>query len=160
MQMQDHRNELPIAQLTALQANLSKDPKKGKNLEIKDFCFFMPREDEDLPNGRFGAAAIKLIERGMFPSWALFCYSQLASGATEGYTPAQLAWMSDDAILLHPVPGKSPMAVQGMLIARESAGGKTLEFTSEKGETIMLTVPPIKTKIVAEENATLYKAVS
>ena len=140
--------------------NSKKDPKKGKTFEAKDFCFFRPREEEDLPNGRFGAAAIKLIEKGLFPSWALFCYSELSQGATEGYEPSQLAWISDDAILLHPVSSKSDRGIQGMLIAREAAGGKTLEFTSEKGETIMLTVPPIKTKIVAEENATLYKAVS
>lgn len=149
-----HLEELPVAQVSSILANQSRDTKKRpKPFSATDFCFFSPLENEDLPKGRFGAAALKMIKDGRYPSWALFCYDQLISSATKGYEPEMPALLASDAILLHPV--KTNKGYSGMLIAQESASKSFREFSTYDGETVELFVPNIHNKVIAEEDVTL-----
>jgi len=149
-----HLQELPIAQVSSILANQARDPKKRqKPFSATDFCFFAPLVNEDLPKGRFGAAALRLIKDNRYPSWALFCYNQLISSATKGYEPEMPALLASDAILLHPIKAKD--GYTGMLIAQESASEQFREFSDYNGETVRLFVPKVHTKVIAEEDATL-----
>lgn len=150
-----HALELPTANLSSIIVNQNRNPKKQvKPFTYKDFLFFAPLQDKELPEGHFGAAAMELHRRGDYPSWALFCFSELNQRAAQGYKPQFCALISDDAILLHPV--QSNGGYKGMLIAREAASRKVIEFTRDDGEVIKLTMPEIKTKIIAEEEAILF----
>ena len=140
--------------LSSLQANSARDTKKKtKPYSYLDFSFYKPSDDGENPEGHYGAAFMELVKSGKAPSWTLFCYKELASGATPNYVPGEPALIAEDAILLHPVLKGNEW--HGMLIARESAGDKYRQFTSTRGETYRLKVPDVETKIVAREGEIL-----
>ena len=68
---------------------------------MEDFYLYQPREDRDLPADRVGAAAMSLLKEGKYPSWALFCYKELAA-ASDAPVPALRAYQGEDFILLAP----------------------------------------------------------
>ncbi|ADF42372.1 hypothetical protein S-CBS2_gp016 [Synechococcus phage S-CBS2] len=145
--------ERPIAVQTALHANLNRDPKKRKKpFSPEDYYLYQPREDQDLPAGRCGSAALALIQAGKFPSWGLFCYKELASAAT-GDPPPFLAFISECAILLAPV--KTVDGYKGMLIAQESASDRWISFIGDGGTEVELYVPTVPTKTIAQDNVML-----
>ena len=150
-----HAHERPTALQTSLIANVNRDAKKQrKPYSPEDFYLYQSREEQDLPAGRCGAAALALIERHLFPSWALFCYKELASGA--GSTPPSLlAFISDGAILLAPV--KTENGYKGMLIAQEAAGNSWRQFKSPCGRVETLYIPKVPTKIMAQDNIILKR---
>jgi len=146
--------ERPIAQQTAIIANQNRDPKKQKKgFTFEDFSFYMPREERNLPNGAYGSAALAAIKGGRYPSWALFCYRDLISGADQSYVPAESILVASDAVLLHPI--KHGAGWKGMLIAQESASEQKRVFEDSQGNCWTLTVPFVETKIVAIEDVTL-----
>ena len=152
-----HENETPIASLAALQANAKRDVKKRKEpYTLEQFCLYKPKEEKNLPRYVYGSAAIKAIDEGLYPSWALFCFKALAESAQASYVPGNAIAVAEDAIILHPVVEQD--GVRGLLIAQESAGGQKRVFTDSKGVTYMLNVPPIGTKIEAAENVKLFNA--
>lgn len=153
-QLELHAAERPVALNTQLLANLNRDPKKQKKpIPIEEFFLYQPREERDLPSGSAGAAAISLISSGMYPAWALFCYKELASGASES-APPLLAFMAEDAILL--APQRTPAGgYKGLLIALESAGDRWIRMESPCGKKVELFVPAVPTKVVAEDDVTL-----
>ena len=154
-QEQLHELELPTAQLLAMTANMNKDPKKGKAYSPMDFAIYTPRDRQDLPEGAYGAAALKLVKEKRYPAWALFCFKQLVSSATKDYEPTSAALISDYAILLHPRPVKGGFT--GLLIAQERAGNCSSVFVDDQGDEFLLEVPPIPTKVIAEEGVTLMR---
>jgi hypothetical protein len=97
---------------------------------------------------------MSLVNKGKFPSWAMFCLPELKESAASNYIPAELALICEDAILLHPV--KAGNGFIGLLIARESASKQTRKFIKDDGSEVILTVPDVGTKIIAEENVTLF----
>lgn len=148
-----HYLERPTALQTQLLANLNRDRKKqSRPYKVEDFYMYQPRDERNLPLARNGAAAMMLVRMRVFPSWALFCYRELAS-ASDGDAPELLAYISEDAILLAPVHKTG--TVTGMLIAREEASGKTVQMKSPCGRIITTSIPVIPTKIIAEENVIL-----
>lgn len=150
-----YEQELPVAQQSSIIANQNRDSKKkSEPYKADDFSFFKPRSSTDLPSARYGSAAMLMIKEGSFPAWALFCFKQLSGIADPDYVPGVTALVAKDAILLHPV--KADKGYKGMLIARESAGGRHVEFAHPNGETVWLTVPPVRTKVIAEEGVTLF----
>ncbi len=150
-----YEQELPIAQQSAIIANQNRDSKRKKEpFRADDFSFFKPKSLTDLPSAKYGSAAMLMVKEGTFPAWALFCFKELSSIADTGYTPGVAALVSENAILLHPV--RNGDGYRGMLIARESAGNQQLEFSHPNGSTVWLTVPPVRTKVVAEEGVILY----
>lgn len=96
---------------------------------------------------------MELIKRRQFPSWALFCYKELAISSTNEQPPSLLALMSRNAILL--APFKVAGGYKGMLIATEEASNQWVEFTMPDGAIKELFVPEVSTKLVAEDNFTL-----
>lgn len=150
-----YQQELPVAQQTALLANQQRDSKKkSEPYKTSDFSFFKPVNSGDMPSSHYGSAAMAMIKAKTFPAWALFCFRQLADIADPSYIPGIAGFVSEDAILLHPM--KTDLGYTGLLIARESAGDQRRVFTDDKGNTITLTVPHVSTKTIAEEGVTLY----
>jgi len=150
-----YQYELPIAQQTALLANQQRDPKKkAEAYKLSDFSFFKPSDTGEMPSSRYGSAAMAMIKKKRFPSWALFCFKQLADMADPSYEPGIAGFVSEDAILLHPI--RTEDGYKGLLIARESAGDQRRDFVDDKGNRFSLSVPPVRTKTVAEEDVTLY----
>lgn len=147
--------ERPIAMNTSLLANVNRDPKKNKKgYTYNQFCFYATKKDKDLPKGRYGATALLLQKQGLFPSWALFCFSELVSGAAPEYKPDIMAFIGEDALLIDPVIVGE--VVTGFLIAQESASNQIRVMNDENGNTYRIQMPKIETKIIAEEDVTLY----
>ena len=137
-------------------ANKDRNPKKQKKpYTYLDFSFYQQKDDGDKPQGHHGSAYMAVLRAGLMPSWALFCYKELAQSANPGYVPEVAAFISEDAILFHPEP--SPAGYTGLLVAMESAGDKRRVFKSTDGSTFTLVVPYIETKLVAIEGATLNR---
>lgn len=150
-----YQNELPVAQQTALIANQQRDTKKKiEPYTLNDFSFFKPVMSGDKPSSHYGSAALAMVKAGVFPSWALFCFKQLADIADPSYTPSLAGFVAEDAILLHPT--KTDHGYQGLLIARESAGNQVRNFDDGRGNIVSLRIPPVNTKIIAEEDVILY----
>lgn len=148
-----HNMERPMALHTQILVNSNRDPKRQrKPHSIEEFYLYQPREQRDLPPGRCGAAALKLLEHGMLPSWSLFCYKDLVSGAS-GEAPPLLAFIAEDAMLLAPV--KVDGGYKGMLIAQESAGGKKVRMETPCGRSETFEIPEIPTKYIAQDNVML-----
>jgi len=149
-----HENERPTALLASLIANQNRNPKKQQEpYTLDNFCIYKPREQQQLPDYVYGSAAVAAIRRGLMPSWALFCYKQLATAANKEYEPRVSVMVAQDALLLHPI--KTEDGWKGMLIAMESAGNQRREFKIEGGGTAWLTVPDIETKVIAAEDVAL-----
>jgi len=123
---------------------------------MDDFALYRPIDDEGLAAGCYGASVLALIKMQKYPSWALFCYKELVATADRDYEPTVPAFLSEDAILLH--PSRQANGFSGLLIAKESAGGRSVVFESTTGEIYMLDVPEIDTKFVAIEDVTLLKS--
>ena len=123
--------------------------------KLTDYCLYMDKKDLNLPAGAYGSAALLAVKQGRFPAWALFCFKELSGQAKKGYTPSTAALVCEDAILLHPV--SSPDGYKGLLIARESASLKARTFTDDRGKTYSLNLPEITTKVIAQEDVTLFR---
>lgn len=144
-----HEDERPIAMLTSMTANAQRDPKRKKEpFTLEDFFLYQPREAQDVPAERYGAAAMGLVKRRMLPSWALTFYAKLAAGAG-GVEPALLAFIGEDFLLLAPI--KTQNGYSGLLIAMETASRQIRRATSPCGKTVTICLPEISTKIIAEE---------
>lgn len=149
-----HYNERPIALLTHLTANINRDKKKQrKPTPLDDFFMYRPREMSNLPGARYGAAMKQLIKDGMLPPWALFCYKDVVAHAGE-IAPSLIAFCHQDAILLAPKDMGNGM-VEGLLIAKEAASEKNLKMQSPCGREIVIQMPYVNTKFIAEEDVAL-----
>ena len=149
-----HDLERPTAMISSILANQNRDPKKsGKPLNFLDFSFYKPRHGENSANYVYGSAMLKMAKERRLPAWALFCFKEVVSSASQSYKPEVCALVAEDAMLLHPV--KTPEGWEGMLIAVESASDKVRMFTDDKGRKHTLTVPHVHTKAICEEGVVL-----
>ena len=155
VQMEElHYQERPIAALHATLYNVNRDSKKQKQpAKTEEFCMYASKEDLKLPSERYGAAMNALIQQRLWPSWALFCYKELAAGAGP-VAPSVLAFMHEDAIVLAPSDTGSG-AMVGLLIAREAASGKKLLMQSPCGKQATIAIPLVDTKFIAQEDVEL-----
>ena len=96
---------------------------------------------------------VALIKAGKCPPWALFCYKELSVSADPGYTPKNPALIADGAMLLHPMQTED--GYKGFLIATEAASGRKMAFHDLEGRTVVLNVPTVYTKVIAEEDVVL-----
>lgn len=151
-----HDQERPIALLSSMQANQNRDKKKQpKAYTYLDFSFYKPQHDGETPDGHNGAAYLELIRLKLLPSWALFCFKEIAAAAAPGYVPGEPGLIAEDAVLLH--PEARPDGYVGLLIAAESASDQLRTFTSTKGVEITLRVPYVDSKFIARENELLTR---
>lgn len=148
-----HELELPVALNTATYANSQRDPKSQKKpYVVLDFTFYQPTEGTG-PNAYYAACYMQLLKKKQMPSWALFCYKDVAQ-SDKGVAPGPIfALMAEDAILIG--PRKINGSVTGLLIAQESASGQVRTFRDTDGNVQELRVPLIQSKVVVEEGATL-----
>ena len=129
-------------------------------------CFFWPEDDDgggpSGPPAAAGSAAVALLALGLFPGWALGFIEPLLKAGEDQPTPARLALLADDALLLAPVEAGDLTqrgGWGGLLIAEDTAAGQLRRFSSEdQAVTVWLRVPPpseLGSAVWAEEVACL-----
>lgn len=149
-----HEYERPIALLAVQQAEMNRDKKKRrKPFELEEFCLYNFENKKDTVDPVYGAAALELIKRKLFPIWGLFVYKELSERAEESVPPDVLCYQCDQAIIL--APNIEENTCKGMLIATELAGSRILTMKSPCGKEIRVRMPQIGSKIIAEENCYL-----
>jgi len=149
-----HNHERPIAYLAFQTAEMNRDKKKkNKPYRMEEFYFYADKEKENLPDSRYGAAALAMISRKIFPSWALFVYKELKERANNALPPELLCVQCEDAILL--APSIEEMSIRGMLIANEKASGQTRTMTSPCGLEVDVNIPVLNGKYEATEDTEL-----
>lgn len=136
------------------QAESNRDRKRQrKPFQLSDFCIYGPTEENKAPAARYGSAADALIQKGIFPSWALFVYSDLKKNAKNATPPEPLAFVSENAVILAPNCGEG--LCNGMLIATKSASGQVIEFKLSKDITIKVLMPAFQASVYAEEDISM-----
>lgn len=133
---------------------MNRDSKKRrKPFKPDDFYFYANQDDLNLPDAKYGAAALALIRKEAFPNWALFVYADLKARANDALPPELLCFQCEDAILLAPdVDGN---IASGMLIAASTASVGIREMVSPCGHKITARLPEISNKFEAFEDAEL-----
>lgn len=149
-----HNIERPIAYLAFQNAEINRDSKKKRQpFKPEDFYFYSDPELMNLPEPKYGAAAMELIGRDLFPGWALFAYPELKKRANDALAPELLCYQCDDAMILAPdVDGGH---VSGMLIAGKTASDATRTMESPCGRSITVRIPLIAGTFEAMEEAEL-----
>lgn len=107
----------------------------------------------NLPEPKYGAAAMELIKRELFPSWALFTYPELKKRAEDALPPELLCYQCEDAIIL--APDINDGHVSGMLIAAKTASDQSRTMVSPCGRSITVMMPQILGKFEANEEMEL-----
>ena len=149
-----HNTERPVALLAYQNAEINRDRKKQRTPhKLEDFYFYANKELANLPSPRYGAAAVELIQRREFPSWALFVYKDLKERAGDALPPEVLCLQCEDVILL--APDIDNMSVKGMLIASISASEGTRTLTSPCGVQVDLVIPKLSGMVEAVEDIEL-----
>lgn len=153
-QEQLHDYERPLSLLAYQNAEINRDRKKQRTpYRLEDFYFYADKELANLPEPRFGAAAMALIKNKLFPSWALFAYRELKERAGDALPPELLCVQCEDAILL--APNTESHSITGLLIACESASEQVRKMTSPCGLEVEVRMPVVSNKYEATEDAEL-----
>jgi hypothetical protein len=149
-----HNEERSTAFIAFQIAEYTRDRKaRRKPYSLDDFFFFKDPGDTNLPEPRFGAAAVKLAEMGEFPFWALFAFPELKRRAANSNPPELLCLRCEDAIILAPnIDGEK---LSGMLIAQYSASDTIREMQTPEGRTVLVRLPKLNDKVVAMEDPEL-----
>lgn len=135
-------------------AEINRDRKKNRTAhKLDDFYFYADKRLANLPEPRYGAAAMALIQAGEFPSWALFIYKDLKERAGDALPPEVLCLQCEDVIIL--APDIDDFAVRGLFIATESASEGTRTLRSPCGVEVDLVVPKLSGMTEAIEDAEL-----
>lgn len=149
-----HNLERPITYLAYQNAEMNRDSKKRRKAFTPDeFYFYEDQSQKNLPEPRYGAAALALIERELFPRWALFTFKDLKARAADAMPPEFLCLQCDDAIVL--APSIEGNVVTGMLIACRSASEQIRTMESPCGKRVVVKMPNISNRFEADENSEL-----
>lgn len=133
-------------------AEINRDRKKrNRPFKLEEFYFYDDVSLQNLPEPKYGAAAMRLVEMGQFPNWALFTFKDLKSRATDALAPEVLCYQCDDAIVLAPSVEGHELA--GMLIARRSCSDQVREMRSPDGRVLTVHLPVVPEKYWADEEA-------
>ena len=144
-----HEQELGVANLTALTANLNRDPKKTKQpYQPHDFCFFAAATDGNNPDAINAAAYFDLIDKKQLPPWALFVFSEMKKMKSPMPAPDPVAAIGDGFILLAPTPVNGGM--EGLLMAQQRVSGLTIEVSLGRMK-LKVNVPEFEEMILARE---------
>lgn len=111
--------ELPIASLSALMANINRDPKKGKPFTPMDFCLFRQEEKrEAVFRPEVAAVALDLQSQQQAPKVLLCAWPEiLASATSDAKMPEIRALKSDDEAVWILAPAWEGKNVRAGLIA-------------------------------------------
>lgn len=145
-----HEQEIGVANLTALTANLNRDPKKVKSpYKPHDFCFFAAKTDGNDPDAINAAAYFHLIDKQQLPTWALFVFGEMKKAKSSIPAPDPVAAIGDGFILLAPQPVNG--GIEGLLIAKKSVSGRVIEAKLGRMR-IKVNVPDFEEMLLAREN--------
>lgn len=149
-----HNYERPISYLAFQQAEMNRDSKKQrKPYKLSDYYFYDDKSLSNMPEPRYGAAALALIQSKQYPAWGLFVYKDLKDRAKDALPPELLCVQCEDAILLAPnIDGNT---ISGMLIACETASNQTRTMVSPCGLEVEVVIPRIENKYEAKEDQEL-----
>ena len=122
--------ELPVAQLAALLANVNRDPKKGKPFSLSDFTLFaeQSREESVLPP-EVAAVALELRHQELAPPLLTACWPQVLASVKDGAAvPKPRALRSDDGAVWVLAPRWEGSNIRGglVLVKGRLAGTVTL----------------------------------
>lgn len=139
-----------IANLTALTANLNRDPKKVKSpYKPHDFCFFADASDRNDVDEINAAAYFALLDKKQLPPWALFVFTEMKKMKSLIPAPEPVAAVGDGFILLAPQPVNGGM--EGMLMAEQRVSGQVIPVTLGRMK-ISVRVPEFEEMLLAREN--------
>ena len=110
--------ELPVAQLAALLANVNRDPKKGKPFSLNDFTLFAERsKDQGSLSAEVAAVALELRHEELAPPLLISCWPQVLESIKEGTkVPTPRALRSDDQAIWILAPSWEGSNVRGGLV--------------------------------------------
>jgi len=110
--------ELPVAQLAALLANVNRDPKKGKPFSLQDFTLFAEeRKDNSVLSPEVAAVALELRHEDKAPPLLITCWTQVLASIKDGTkVPSQRALHSDDGNVWVLAPKWEGSNVRGGLV--------------------------------------------
>lgn len=122
--------ELPIAQLTAMMANINRDPSKGKPFSTEQFCFFRPEQrSDDAFTPEVAAVALALRHEGRCPPLVIAAWSQVLEAAKQqANMPPVRALVSDDDAVWVLAPRWEAGNVRGGLVAVRGQIDGTVEL--------------------------------
>jgi hypothetical protein len=110
--------EMPVAQLAALMANINRDPKKGKPFSLQDFQLFASEErDKRRFSAEVAAVALSLRHEDKCPSLLISCWNEVLASAGEGTRmPSIRALHSDDDAVWVLAPTWESTGLRGGLV--------------------------------------------
>ena len=133
---------------------MNRDRKKqSRPFKPEDFYWYDDERFKNLPEPKYGAAALKPIENDKFPTWALFTFNDLKTRAADALPPELLCYQCEDAIIL--APSIDNGMIRGMLIATNKASNQIKEMISPEGHMILVRMPELPDKVQADEEANL-----
>jgi hypothetical protein len=110
--------ELPIAQLTALTANINRDPKKGEPFSTEQFCFFRDKPAADGISGDVAAVALALRHEDRCPALVISIWPDILEASKQpGKPPPVRALHSDDDAVWVLAPTWEGRNIRGGLVA-------------------------------------------
>ncbi len=125
-----HDEEMAIANLTALTANLNRNSKKQRTpYKLADFCFFAPTDGQNAPDQQPADAYMKLIANKKLPSWALWIFDSMKKGDPDRALDP-LALIGEGVVVLAPIEKNG--GVEGLLLATSQASGRLVSVTNGK----------------------------
>ena len=110
--------EMPVAQLAALLANINRDPKKGKPFSLQDFQLFSSEQKaERRLSAEVAAVALALKHEDQAPPLLVSCWNEVLSSADEGTRmPRVRALHSDDQSVWMLAPEWEATGIRGGLV--------------------------------------------
>lgn len=152
--MELHDEELPVANLAALTANINRDPEGRKEpYRLQDFAFYGEQEDVARVAPRAGAAFRAAGMAGLLPAWALFCWEGVTAGAPEEPQGGPLLAAADGVLMVAPVEVGGML--QGLLVARQDASGQTVELSTTEGQCYRVRIPDFPDHVMARDGEAL-----
>lgn len=112
--------EAPLAQLTALMANVNRDPKKTKAFKAQDFCLFQESKEDDRGelSPQVAAVALALRHEQRAPKVLLAAWPEVLAASKEGTKlPKIRALHSDDEKVWVLAPEWEGTNIRGGLVA-------------------------------------------
>ncbi len=121
--------EMPVAQLAALMANINRDPKKGKPFSLQDFQLFAQEQRaERRLSAEVAAVALALMHEDKAPPLLVSCWNEVLASANDGTRmPEVRALHSDDHAVWVLAPTWEATGVRGgLVLVRGQISGTTV----------------------------------
>jgi len=122
--------ELPVAQLAAMLANIHRDSKKqAKPFALLDFCLFRENDQpDDTLSAEVAAVALDLRHEGRCPALLLTIWPQVLAAAAEGTKMPSVRALhtADDAVWVLAPKWEGPHVRGGLVLVRGQISGSVV----------------------------------